>query len=286
MISNIHRAGNYTSSEIVALTTRSKDGKTFGAPGLTYILETNIERKLGRSISDEVNARPMTWGSLLEKRVFDILPLDYILSSTETDVHPTIPYWAGSKDGIKHDEGKTVIDIKAPFTLKSFCQLVDPLYDGMTGMDAINAVRNGYVDKAGMDHPKHKDGEKFYWQLVSNSVINNTQFAELIIYMPFKSEIDDVRLMAQNVATEDLGKHYFIAMASEDELPYLPDGGYYQNLNIIRFEVPLEDKLKLAKCVQEAGKLLIGNESMVVLEKPAIKVSDPVKEIKLTKLAK
>lgn len=257
MINNIHRAGNFTSSEIVALTTRSKDGKSFGAPGLTYILETNIERRLGRSISDEVNARPMTWGSLLEKRVFDLLPLEYILSSTETDVHPTIKYWAGSKDGIRHDEGRTVIDIKAPFTLKSFCQLVDPLYDGMEGADAMNAIRNGYIDANGQEHPKHKDGDKFYWQLVSNSIINNTQFAELIVYMPYKSEIEDVRVMAQMVPTAELGKHYFIGMATDDELPFLPDGGYYQNLNTIRFEVPIGDKLKLAMLVEEAGKMLI-----------------------------
>lgn len=250
MINNKVRNGNYTSSEIVALINGGK-------AATTYILETNIERKLGRSISDEVTARPTTWGSLIEKRVFEILPLDYILSSTETDVHPTIPYWAGSKDGIKHDAGKTVVDIKSPFTLKSFCQLVDPLYDGLSGMDAMNAIRSGYVDGKKMEHPKHKDGEKFYWQLVSNAVINNTQFAELIVYMPYKSEIDDIRMMAHNVESADAGKHYFIAMAGEDDLPYILDEGYYKNLNIIRFEVPLGDKLKLAKCVEEAGKLLI-----------------------------
>lgn len=257
MINNTARNGNFTSSEIVALTSRSKDGKSFGAPAITYIEETNFERKLGRSLTDEVTAKPTTWGSLLETRVFDLLGLEYILSSTETDVHPTIKYWAGSKDGIKHDEGKTVTDMKCPFTLKSFCQLVEPLYHGLNGMDAMNALRNGFVDASGKEHAKHKDGEKFFWQLVSNGTINNTQFAELIVYMPYKSEIDDIRMMAHNVPSEDAGKHYFIAMANEDDLPYILDGGFYRNLNIIRFEIPVGDKLKLAGLVQEAGEMLI-----------------------------
>src|SRR4051812_35840234 len=111
MINNIARIGSFTSSEIVALTKKAKDGKSFGAPALTYISETNMERRLGRSVDDEKVAKALTWGKLLEPRAFNQLGLEYILSSTETDVHPTIPYWSGSKDGIKHDEGKTVADI-------------------------------------------------------------------------------------------------------------------------------------------------------------------------------
>jgi hypothetical protein len=276
MIHNTARIGNFTSSEIVALTSRSKDGKSFGKPALTYIQEANMERRLGRSISDEAIAKPLTWGKLIEKRVFDLLPLEYTLSSTETDVHPILPFWAGSKDGLKMDEGKTVIDIKAPFTLKSFCTLVDPLYNGLTGIDAMNALRE-----------THKDGDKYYWQLVSNSVLSNTQFAELIVYMPYQSEIPEIKLMAQMVDAQELGKHYFIAMAGDDELPFLLDGGYYQNLNTIRFEVPLEDKIQLAAWVKEAGALLIGNENMIAVDKLIDSaITNPAENIVLTKLKK
>lgn len=243
MINNIHRIGNFTSSEIAALTKEGKAKGTFGAPALTYIAETNMERRLGRSLTDEINAKPLLWGKLLETKVFDLLGLEYVLTSQETKLHPSITYWAGSKDGCKFDTGGTVIDMKCPINLKSFCQLVDPLYKGLTGMNAMNAIREN-----------HKDGEKYYWQLVSNSIIEDCQFAELIVYVPYKSELPDVKMLAQNSDTPE--KFYWLMYAGEDELPFLVDRGYYKNLNTIRFEVPQEDKDFLTEKVEKAGKLL------------------------------
>lgn len=260
MIRNTARIGNFTSSEIVALTATGKQAEGFGVAAITYILETNFERCLGRSIDDELSARPLVWGKLLEQRAFDILGTEYAITSEETDVHPSIPYWAGSKDGLKYDKGRTVADFKCPMTLKSFCQLVQPLYDGLTGIAAMDAIRNGYKDRYGIDHTKHKDGEKFYWQLVSNAIINDCQFAELIPYMPYESELEEIKVIAQNVPTEDLHKHYWIAMANDGELPFINDQGYYKNLNIIRFEVPQADKDLLTANVLKAGKMLRGNE--------------------------
>lgn len=269
MINNTARIGNFTSSEIVALTTVDTSGKKFGKPALTYISETNMERRLGRSVDDEKIAKALTWGKLLESGAFGQLGLEYILSSTQTDTHPTIPYWSGSKDGLKLDEGRTVADIKCPLTLKSFCQLVDPLYYGLTGMVAMDAIRKGFVDQDGIAHEKHKDGEKFYYQLVSNAVINACKYAELIVYMPYKSEIDDIKMMAGSVEAQDLGKHYWIAMAGEDELPFILNEGFYKNVNIVRFEVPEGDKQLLTESVLRAGKMLIGNLAPVVSINPA-----------------
>jgi hypothetical protein len=258
MINNKLRIGNFTSSEIVALTKKDKKGTGFGAPAITYIEETNMERRLGRSLTDEVNARPLIWGKLLEPRVFNLLGLEYVLTSQDTSQHPTIPYWSGSKDGIKHDPGKTVMDIKCPMTLKSFCQLVQPLYDGLTGLDAMNAVREN-----------HKDGDKYYWQLVSNACIENTRFAELIVYMPYYSELADIRMMVQNIAGDQMAKHYWIAMANEDELPFLLEDGYYKNINIIRFEVPESDKKLLTELVKKGGEMLINEPSVIVAQHDA-----------------
>jgi len=235
------RVGSFTSSEIVALTKVNKKGDGFGGPALTYISEKNMERRLGRSLSDETNARPLTWGKLLESRAFNQLGLEYILSSTETDQHPEIEYWAGSKDGIKYDKGQTIADIKCPITLKSFCNLVDPIYEGLTGMDAMNKIR-----------ANHKDGEKYYWQLVSNAIITGSKYAELIVYVPYKSELPEIKMMCDGEPNA-----YWITMAGEDELPFLIDGGYYKNLNIIRFEVPAEDKEHLTALVKKAGEMLI-----------------------------
>src|SRR6185437_4228886 len=155
MINNTPRIGNFTSSEIGALMSKDRSGKGFGAPALTYIKETNMERRLGRSLTDEINARPLIWGKLLEGHVFSLLGLEYTLSSTETISHPSISFWSGSPDGGNYQPARTVVDIKCPITLKSFCQLVD-------------AYREGGIEKVRDDH---KDGEKYYWQLVSNAIL-------------------------------------------------------------------------------------------------------------------
>lgn len=234
---SLHRIGNITSSEIVALVSENSAKTGFGKPGLTYIDECNMERRLLRSISDESNARPLVWGKLVEKKAFDLLGLEYVLSSQDTSVHPTIDYWAGSADGFKHVVFKTVVDIKCPMTLKSFCTLVD--------CKSISEIRD-----------KHKDGEKFYWQLVSNAIISDCKSAELIIYMPYKSELQDIRDLAADVEPSELYKHFWIANGNDEELPHLIEGGYYKNLNIINFDIPQSDKDFLTERVKMAGKLL------------------------------
>lgn len=241
MINNIARCGNFTSSEIAALMSRDRSGKEFGKPALTYIAETNMERRLGRSISNEVNARPLLWGKLLEGRVFDLLGLEYTLTSKDTIVHPTIPFWAGSPDGGKYQPRKTVTDTKCPMTLKSFCLLVDSYKAG-----GIEQVRDA-----------HPDGEKYYWQLVSNAILLGCDAAELIVYMPYHSELADIRMMVTILPGDQIGKYYWVASALDDELPYLVEGGYYQNLNILSFDVPESDKLLLAQSVEKAGKMLV-----------------------------
>lgn len=240
MINNIARIGNFTSSEIGALMKKAKDGKSFGAPALTYIEETNMERRLGRSISDEVSARPLLWGKLLEGRAFDLLGLEYTLTSKATIIHPDIPFWSGSPDGGK-DKPKTVTDIKCPITLKSFCQFVD-------------AAQRGGIEQVREDH---KDGEKYYWQLVSNAILTDSPYAELIIYMPFQSELSDIRMLPHGLPGTEMSKYYFVANAGPDELPFILDDGHYKNINIIPFEVPQVDKDALTDAVRMAGKMLV-----------------------------
>ena len=240
------RNGNFTSSSIVALTSNPtaaaiKRGEIFGAPALTYIKEKNFERKLGLPINIESNAKPLSWGKLCEFRIIDLVSFDYRITSQTTDTHPTINYWRGSKDARKDDEGGTVVDFKCPMTRKSFCELVEPLY-GMTGLggnDAINYIREN-----------HTDGEKYYWQLVSNAIINNCEHAELIVYMPYLSELPDI----QQLAIEQGVK--WIEYAEINELPYILDDGYYKNINVIRFDISNDDKDFLTNRVIEAGKLL------------------------------
>jgi hypothetical protein len=241
----IERIGNITSSGIYALTTEGKVKGTPGKPFVSYIEECNMERKLGRSLEGESDARPLVWGKTLEEYAFGVLGLEYKLCSQETLAHPDISYWFGSPDGLKFDEGTTVIDIKCPITLKSFCQLVDPLYDGLSGMEAMNFIR-----------AEHKDGEKYYWQLVSNSIITGAKFAELIVFVPYKSELNAIRELVKNY-DGDQQPLQWIYYAEDNKLPHLIDGGYYENINILRFEVPEYDKDRLTERVKLAGEMLI-----------------------------
>lgn len=222
-----------------------------GEAALTYIDEKNMERRLNRSLFDVANAKPLTWGKCLEGRVFELLGLEYQLCSTTTREHPeqdkneSFKCWKGSPDAEKFDEGKTVVDIKCPLTLKSFCQLVDPIKKGWQGEAVMGLIR-----------AKHDKGEEYFWQLVSNSIITGAKYAELIIYMPYHSELQAIRDYAKYPDDIDDKKYYWIAYGSDDELPYILDDGYYENINVIRWEVSESDKEALTMRVIEASKHL------------------------------
>jgi hypothetical protein len=254
------RNGNLSSSEIYRITTtasrqmtdeelaahkamfpKSKKRTIQDWPGVaatSYIREANMERRLGRCLNNESNARPMVWGNLVEAVAFSKLDFEYELVSQDSIVHNEYDFWCGTPDVTKED---TVGDIKCPMTLKSFCQLVDPIYDGLEGIDAMNRIRE-----------EHSDGEKYYWQLVSNSILTKKPYAELIVFMPYQSELADI----QRIAAEKDNCEW-IWFAQDGDLPYLIEGAYYKNINIIRFEVPEADKQMLTEYMMNAGKLLI-----------------------------
>jgi hypothetical protein len=245
------RYGRFTSSEIYKLLTKGKAAGSQGKPAQTYIRRKKQERALGRSLSTDVQARPLDWGHLLETRCFDILPTAYSLNSSDTLAHPEFPeLWAGTPDGFRFGAEKAVVSIKCPYTLESFCDLVEGIQMGLTGMDAMQYIRDN-----------HDDGEKFYWQILSDACIAKCDYGELIIYMPFESELAEIKLMAENTADR---RYYFIYMALDGELPFIPDGGKYSNINIIRFQIPESDKYALTAAVQRAGQDLIDPPSVLI----------------------
>jgi len=275
MLSNT-RNGNFTSSEIVNLLsvgsrdmtedelkqhridfpkskkTKIEDG--FGKAAITYLNQCNMERRLGRSLDGELDAKPTNWGKFVEPLLFQLLEGDYTYNSSDTLTHPEHEYWKGTPDGFKITENNTVVDAKCPFTLESFCKLVSPLYNGFEGMDAMNALRNGFTDKTGLFQPAHSDADKYYWQLVSNACIDDCTHAELIVYVPYESELAVIQASAVESGNPSA---YFIASGSQKSLPYLKDDGFYKNINIISFEIPQSDKDFLTETAKKASKYLI-----------------------------
>ncbi len=236
ILSNNARIGRFTSSEIWKLTTTGKGENGFGAAAITYIKEKNLERKLGRSIKTEAHSKSIAWGNLIERYVFEHkLGLEYQIQSKSTDVHPTIKYWAGSKDLIV--TGVKIGEIKC-FEPKHFAEYTDALLTGDT--EIIK-----------------KECPEEYWQMVSNAIINQVPNAEAVTYIPYKSELPKIREYAENYDGPDQWKYRFIAESEDEALPHIPDEGYYKDLNRFEFVVPEADKQFLTECVIKAGKMLI-----------------------------
>lgn len=215
--------------------TFASDKKSFGKPALTYIAGKNLERKLGRALAIEKHSRATLWGKFLEQRVHDLLPTSYELLSNVTVQHPIIKCWVGSPDNI--DEKASVVCDTKCYEPQNFAEYVDTI------------LKND-VELFKMNHPEE------YWQLISNAVILDAKYIEPIVYMPYEDELPDIRLAAGNYDGEEQYRFRFIAEAPKCELPYLPDNGYYKNLNIVRFEAPLDDSLLLTERILEAQKLL------------------------------
>lgn len=229
------RLGCVTSSNAVKVMSNGKKAGEPGKPFFTYVKQLNYERKLGRPIAKDFDSKETSWGKLLEKRVFDELGTEYTYDADVTIPHPTISGWSGSPDGFKLDEGKTVVDFKSPYSLLSFCEAVE--------CKDIQELRDNY------DY-----GEKYYWQLVSNAILTDSKYAELIIYCPYQSELKAIRELAETWDGElDLK---WLLYASDEELPYILDYGFYKNINILRFEVPQADKDALTERVLMATSLL------------------------------
>lgn len=213
--------------------TVDRKGTGWGAPALTYIKQKQWEKKLHRSLDTDMRSKPTSWGILLESRAYQLIPsFETRIQSTETLLHPDIKGWVGTPD---YTEPDLVGDIKCPWTLLSFCQLVEALNIGLEG------VKDQFP--------------QYYWQLVSNSILTGKKFAELTVYCPFLEELEEIRELARR-QDEDQERYLFINFALDDDLPYLVKEGEYKNLNQIKFEVPEADKMQLTEIVKKALLLL------------------------------
>lgn len=221
-----------TKDEIAALkkenpksrkTTTQGDG--FGAPGLTYIEEVWLEREIGRVLDTEVKTQPIKWGSLMEVVLFDLLGLGYKMTHKQTLVHPKHSlFWSGTPDLIA--EKKKIGEIKC-YQPKKFAQLSKCLLK-----KSIPLFKEQFKEE--------------YWQCVSNAILCGVTRAEIIAYMPYKKEleeiiekIEDTNFLERNGL--DPADYYFMTRNDIESLAYLPDDSKMSNINSFEFEIPEED---------------------------------------------
>lgn len=278
-LSNL-RIGNPTSSEIYKLCTNGTRPMTeqelaiykeenpkgrrttiddFGAPFYTYLEECKAERFFKQNLSEDNEVLAFDWGKLCELHVHDILPLDYVMQSEETLCHSEIPEWVGTPDGTKIKNGKIthVSETKCPLTKKSFYQLVKYLYDfdGVTVSLKKEIDGNEIIKKI---RENHKDGEKYYWQTVSNACILKSVYkldsvsCELIVFMPYLDEIEVLKLF--NASLEE--PYGSIQWARDGKIPFIYRESGIENINIIPFDFPNEDELFLTNRVKSFVNLL------------------------------
>ena len=98
-----------------------------------------------------------------------------------------------------------------------------------------------------------------YWQIVSNCCIHNLDVGEAIIYAPYESDMEDVRLFVDEYVSEkqtNLWRYRFIQEKENYELPTIPLDSTYNDMTKFSFIVPKEDKDFLESRVLEAEEYL------------------------------
>jgi hypothetical protein len=233
IVENIERVGNFTSSQVYRLMATARDKASPGAPFFSYVEEKRYERKLGRSLDTDAYSRPMAWGELMEKRVFDLIGLEYKLISQETTHHPTIKGWSGSTDLVA--PGIKISEVKG-YQLKKFCA-----YQEVLKSRDIERLKKEFAQE--------------YYQIISNAIIHQVPKGEAILYAPYESEMIDIKTLAEN---EDIDqwKYRFIYEGAPYELAVLPNDSGYDNLTVFEFEIPQEDADALTTRVKMAIELL------------------------------
>lgn len=217
------RDGRFTSSQMHRLAASLKNGNPSSA-FFTYCEEVKYQRAMERSTETRVLTKPMKWGSLFELVLFDYESLDIQLSHKETIVHKDHSFWSGTPDF--YQGNIKTIEVKCPQP-KRFAKLSLSLISQNT--ETIKA----------------QDKES-YWQVVSNSILLGTPRAEIICYMPYKSEVEKiVQLHNDTNFLEERGlnpeDYYFLQQDDIETMAYLPDDSGFKNINRFEFDVPQED---------------------------------------------
>lgn len=262
---NENRLGRFTSSEIYKLCGIGKrkmtdeekkehkknnpssraqtiqDESLFLEAGYTYITQKKQERKRKRSLDMNGSSSSTDWGDLMERRVFELIGLEYIDTAKKTYIHPLFPkYWAGSPD-LFIPSVKTG-DIKG-YEPINFCKYADCLLQ--KDLDLLKS-----------EFPKE------YWQIVSNACIMGVSKGEIILYQPYDSEAKAIKELIEEIQDSLIVPNWNYQRIADNidvgEIynPFQPDDSDYPNLITWEFDIPEEDKEFITNRVEQAIKLL------------------------------
>lgn len=260
MINNKLRIGNFTSSEAHNLVKMGKRDMTdeeietqkkenpksrarttecitvFQQGGLSYITKKANETRMGKSFDVGAYSQSLAWGEIMEMFVFSELGLEYKPVSKGTVEHPEIKGWAGTCDAEKYRNGEkyAVAEIKC-YWPENFANYVNVLLK-----KDVALLRDEF--------PKE------YWQIVSNACILGLDYGEAICFMPYESQMKEIRESIESLDIPHQWRYRFVAELDNWQLPVLPDKGYYKSMNKFEFEIPKSDKEYLTKRIIEAIK--------------------------------
>lgn len=244
MNNNPNRVAKLTSSYASLFMLDGNGASGFGAGAITYINKKKRELRWGRGLDLPVNKWEVSWGKLWEVWVhYNLKPNnEYELVIDKTTVHPEYDFWSGSQDFNIKIEGGGIAELKC--------------YQMINHEDYSNCLLKQDVELF------KKEFKDEYWQIVSNCCINNAKYGEAIAFMPTLENLLEMRKMVEesNYVEKNMGddpfKYKFIVDRNVMDLPFVMDGSDIPSQTKFRFEVPIDDKIKLAGRMIKAGKLL------------------------------
>jgi len=234
-MNNEGRAGRFTSSKLFNLVKKGRS-EDFDSKGLKYIQEKAHECRFETTLDTAPYNEAMAWGNLMEQYVYDQLGyniegVDYELASKDTLIHPDHDFWSGTPDLVKYFNG----NLKSISEIKCYQKRKFGLY--------VDCMAKKDVELFKKEYPQE------YWQIVSNACIMGVDYGEVLAFMPYKSQIDDIRDIVNNMQGDAPWKYRFILEKDVNDLPFLPDDGYYDSVNMFEFEIPFSDKILLTNRV-------------------------------------
>lgn len=241
-----NRLVKFTSSEISRLVSKGKSD-IFSVDGNTYIEEKLHEYQAGRRIQNEHDSKPTTWGSWCENYVFtEYLQLKgYSIDSKNVlnykgEHNPLLEkYYAGSPDICADD---VVGDIKCPFTIKTYLTALN--------CETITELRD-----------KLKDGDKYYWQLISNAILTGKNKCLLYFWIPkgYKAkgeEESEVERIHELMRHDDTNNAIKWSMWCETSILPSINNPNTPNIKLFEFNATEKDKEFLATRILLASEIL------------------------------